>query len=366
MQNLIRRTIRVPFLLFFVLFVSTNIEAAGDSPPKERFFSIEQHAPGLEELISPSAKLQLLGDRYGLTEGPLWMDSDDGGFLLFTDLISNVIYKWAPKEGTSVFLEEAGYSGDDIDNAGYQARRGRMRVVLIGPNGLTLDPEGRPVYCAMPDRRVMKLEKDGTRTVVAEKYKGRRFSGPNDLVYRSDGILYFTDSIFGLRGAEQGKESPYREIPYNGVYMVKDGEVTLLVKDRELGGQPNGIAFTPDEEHIYISADYNRIMRYAVKPDGTLGEGVVFRDGETSDGMKVDERGNVYTTAVWEGEVRITSPEGRRLGVINLPLFDREPQEQICATNVAFGDADSKGLYITACEHVYRIQMKVPGIRPRR
>lgn len=353
------------FALVFV-FSLVTLNAFSDDIPPERFFSIEQHAPGLEELISPSAELQLLGDRYGLTEGPLWMDDDKGGFLLFTDLVSNVIYKWAPKEGTSVFLENAGYSGDDIDNAGYQAWRGRMRVVLIGPNGLTLDPEGRPVYCAMPDRRVMRLEKDGTRTVMADKYKGKRFSGPNDLVYRSDGILYFTDSIFGLRGAEQGKKSPYREIPYDGVYMIKNGEATLLVKDRELGGQPNGIAFSPDEKHIYISADYNRIMRYAVKPDGTLGEGTVFLNGETSDGMKVDEKGNIYTTAVWEGEVRITSPQGKRLGIINLPLYNREPKVQICATNVAFGDADSKGLYITACEHVYRIQMKVPGIRPYR
>jgi gluconolactonase len=353
------------FIPALVVSITMPGLSAGDDLPAERFFTIERHAPELEELISPSAELQLLGDRYGLTEGPLWMDSDDGGFLLFTDLISNVIFKWAPKEGTSVFLEEAGYSGDDIDNAGFQARRGRMRVVLIGPNGLTLDPQGRPVYCAMPDRRVMRLEKDGTRTVVAEKYNGMRFSGPNDLVYRSDGILYFTDSIYGLRGAEQGKKSPYQEIPYDGVYMVKDGKVTLLVKDRGLGGQPNGIAFTPDEKHIYISADYNRIMRYEVKPDGTLGEGIVFLDGETSDGMKVDERGNVYTTIVWGSEVRITSPQGKRLGIIKLPLYSREPQVQICATNVAFGDADSKGLYITACEHVYRIQMKVAGVRPR-
>jgi len=349
-----------------VLSIVTANAPADDKLPVERFFTIERHAPGLEELINPGAQLELLGDRYGLTEGPLWVDSTDGGYLLFTDLISNVIFKWAPKEGTSVFLEKAGYSGDDIDNAGYQARRGRMRVILIGPNGLTLDPEGRPVWCAMPDRRVMRLEKDGTRTVMAEKYNGKRFSGPNDLAYRSDGILYFTDSIFGLRGAEQGKKSPNQEIPYNGVFMVKNGEAILLVTDKELGGQPNGIVFSPDEKYLYISADYNRIMRYEVKTDGTLGEGIVFVNGETSDGMKVDEKGNVYTTAVWEGEVRITSPEGKRLGVLKLPLLgNREPQAQVCATNVAFGDADGKGLYITACEHVYRIQMKVAGVRPQ-
>lgn len=348
----------------FILSAITLTAFADEASNGRRNFSIEKHAPELDNLVSPDAELELLGDRYGLTEGPLWVDSHDGGYLLFTDLISNVIFKWAPRAGTSVFLEQAGYSGDDINNAGFQARRGRMRVVLIGPNGLTLDPQGRPVWCAMPDRRVMRLEKDGTRTVMADTYNGKRFSGPNDLVIRSDGILYFTDSIFGLRGAESGQESPYREIPYTGVFMVKNGTASLLVKDKELEGDPNGIAFSPDEKFLYVSADYNRIMRYELKADGTLGEGIVFLDGETSDGMKVDEKGNVYTTMVWDGEIRITSPEGKRLGVIYLPTINREPQAQICATNVAFGDADSKGLYITACEHVYRLQMKVAGLRP--
>jgi gluconolactonase len=343
---------------------STRNVVADEPEAAERKFSIEVLSPELHDLVSPDAELELLGDRYGLTEGPLWLDSDDGGSLLFTDLISNVIFQWTPGEGSSVYLDEAGYSGDDINNAGFQARRGRMRVILIGPNGLTLDPAGRPVWCAMPDRSVKRLEKDGSRTVIAEKYNGKRFSGPNDLVYRSDGTLYFTDSIFGLRGAESGQQSPYREIPYNGVYMVKNGAVTLLVKDKDLGGDPNGVALSPDEKFLYVSADYNRIMRYELEKDGSLGTGTVFVDGETSDGMKVDQRGNVYTTAVWEGEVRITSPEGKRLGVIYLPKISREPQVQICATNVAFGDADSKGLYITACEHVYRLQMKVAGVRP--
>jgi len=362
MPNGKRRSLNlVPTVL---AFFTASIALADETDSSAREFRIETFKPEMNELVSNDAELELLGDRYGLTEGPLWMDDGQGGFLLFTDLISDAIFKWTPAEGNSVFLDDAGYSGDDINNAGFQAMRGRMRVILIGPNGLTLDPQGRLVWCAMPDRRVMRLEKDGTRTVVAEKYNGKRFSGPNDLVYRSDGTLYFTDSIFGLRGAESQQESPYREIPYNGVFMVKNGDVTLLVKDAELGGDPNGVALSPDERYLYVSADYNRIMRYELKKDGTLGEGKVFIDGETSDGMKVDQRGNVYTTAVWEGEVRVTSPEGHRLGVIYLPRVDTEPRVQICATNVAFGDADSKGLYITACEHVYRLQMKVPGVRP--
>lgn len=340
--------------------------AQDPSASADRFFSVERNAPGLEELIEPGVQPELLGDRYGLTEGPVWVDSDDGGYLLFADLISNVIYKWAPKQGTSVFLENAGYSGDDIYTAGTQTLRGRMHVLLIGPNGITLDPQGRVVYCASPDRRIMRLEDDGSRTVIAESYDGMRFSGPNDLVYRSDGSLYFTETIWGLRGVRGGHTSPIREMPYTGVFMVKDGEVSLLVDDDELGGMPNGLAFSPDEKYLYLNANYNSVKRYEVKPDGTLSNGEVFIDGEGSDGIKVDERGNVYTTTgAGPGEVRITSPQGVRLGAIKLPVYNSEPRAQICATNIAFGDADSKGLYITACEHVYRVQMKVAGIRPQ-
>ena len=363
-QQLIVSIIRlIPPALVAVFAAGT---ALAEEEPTERFFSIERNAPGMEELISPGAELELLGDRYGLTEGPVWVDSEDGGYLLFADLISNVIYKWAPKEGTTVFLENAGYTGNDIYTAGTQTLRGRMHVLLIGPNGITLDPEGRVVYCASPDGKIMRLEKDGNRTVIADKYEGMRFSGPNDLVYRSDGALFFTETIWGLRGVRGGHTSPIRELPFTGVFMVKDGETSLLVKDEELGGMPNGIAFSPDEKYLYVNADYDAIMRYDVASDGRLTNGMTFIDGEGSDGIKVDELGNVYTTTgAGPGDIRITSPDGVRIGTIKLPVFNREPQAQICATNVAFGDSDSKGLYITACEHVYRVQMKVAGIRPQ-
>jgi gluconolactonase len=350
-----------------LLSSTASLAAAQEAePPAERFFTIEQHAPGLQELISPGAEWQLLGDRYGLTEGPVWVDDDRGGHLLFADLISNVIYKWAANEGTTVFLENAGYSGDDILSVGTQTLRGRMHVLLIGPNGITLDPQGRVVYCASPDRRIMRLEKDGRRTIIAESYQGMRFSGPNDLVYRSDGTLYFTETIWGLRGARDKLRSGERELPFTGVFAVKDGNVSLLVDDEQLGGMPNGLAFSPDEQYLYVNAGDESIKRYAVNPDGTLGAGDVFIDGEGSDGIKVDVRGNVYTTTgAGPGEVRIFSPAGERLGAIKLPVANREPRAQVCATNVTFGDRDGKGLYITACEHVYRVRMQVEGIRPK-
>jgi gluconolactonase len=352
-------------LVALATLVVVPADAQDASEPAEQFFTIERLAPGFEDLVKPGAEWQLLGDRYGLTEGPVWMDDASGGHLLFADLISNVIYQWAPKEGTTVFLENAGYSGDDILSVGTQTLRGRMHVLLIGPNGITLDPQGRVVYCASPDRRIMRLERDGRRTVLAEAYDGKRFSGPNDLVYRSDGTLYFTETIWGLRGARDKLRSNERELPFTGLFAVKDGEVRLLVDDRQLGGMPNGLAFSPDEKYLYANADDKRIMRYEVNADGTLGAGSVFVDGEGSDGIKVDTKGNVYTTTgAGPGEVRIFSPAGVRLGTIKLPISNREPRAQVCATNVAFGDRDGKGLYITACEHVYRVQMEVEGLRP--
>lgn len=348
------------------LLASFGASAQGATRPAERPFTIEQQSPAFAELVKPSAKWELLGDRYGLTEGPVWVDDASGGYLLFADLISNVIYRWDARQGTTVFLENAGYTGDDLMGAGTQTLRGRMHVLLIGPNGITLDDRGRVVYCASPDRRIMRLEKDGSTTVIADNYEGKRFSGPNDLVYRSDGTLYFTETIWGLRGARDKLRAHERELPFTGVFAVKDGNVTLLVNDEQLGGMPNGLAFSPDERFLYVNGGDSGIMRYDVKPDGTLGTRTVLIPGEGSDGIKVDVKGNIYTTTgAGPGEVRVFSPSGERLGAIKLPISNREPLAQICATNIAFGGRDGKTLYITACEHVYSVQMEVEGIRPR-
>lgn len=335
------------------------------SPPAvvERPFEIVRVDSALDAVLSPNAKAERLAAGFGLTEGPVWVPEGASGYLLFSDLVSNVIYKWAPKQPISVFLEKAGYSGADLNNAGTQTRRGRMAVLLIGPNGEALDPQGRLVFCASPDGTVVRLERDGSRTVLASRYEGKRFNGPNDLVIRSDGALYFTDSDFGLRGS---RSSPLKELSFNGVYLVKDGAVTLLVDDKTLGGFPNGITMSPDEKFLYLSSGFTKMWRYEVKPDGTLGAGKVFFEGGEGivDGMKTDQRGNLYSTGgAGPGAIRITSPEGRHLGTIHLPVSAREPREQICATNVAFGDADGKSLYITACEAIYRIRVNIPGVR---
>jgi gluconolactonase len=329
--------------------------------PTPRPFRIARLDAALDAVVAADAKLELLGDRFGLTEAPVWVPDSGAGYLLFSDLISNVIYKWSPGAQISVFLERAGYSGDDPMHAGYQTRRGRMAVLLIGPNGLSLDGQRRLLYLASPDRAVMRLEPDGTRTVVADRHDGKRFNGPNDLAVRADGGMYLTDTPFGLR---DGLANPAAELPFSGVYLIKDGRTTLLYSNADNPrGMPNGIALSPDERHLYFNAGFENVLRYDVAPDGTISNGRVFITGEGSDGMKVDRLGNLYTTSgAGPGEVRITSPEGKRIGVLELPVPAGEPQAQVCATNVAFGDRDGRMLYITACEHVYRIRLKVPGV----
>jgi gluconolactonase len=324
-------------------------------------FTIVRLDPALDAIVSADATLETVGDRFGLTEGPLWVQDGTSGYLLVSDLIANVIYKWTPDGQLSAFLENI-YDGPDLLNVGQQTRRGRMNVIIIGSNGLTLDRQGRLIIASPASRAVLRLEKDGTRTVVADRFDGKRFNGPNDVVVKSNGSIYFTDGNSGLRG---GLASPLREIAFNGFYLVKDGRVTLAGSNKGFKeGFPNGIALSPDERYLYVTIG-RKIMRYEVQADDTVANDSEFLDVEGNDGMKVDATGNVFsTTGAGPGEVRITSREGKRLGTLRLPQPPGEPREQICATNVGFGDADGKGLYITACTHVYHIRLNMPGVQP--
>ena len=329
--------------------------------PADRPFKIIKLDPALDQIIAPGAKLETLGDHFGLTEGPVWIRNGANGYLLFSDCAANVIYRWQAAKPLSVFLEKSGYTGSDILNVGQQTvTGGRVAILLIGSNGLTLDPQGRLVITAMADRKIVRLEKDGARTVLADRYEGKRFSGPNDIVVKSDGAIYFTDSVNGLRG---GGESPARELHFNGFYLVKDGKVTYLGGDRDAPGDfPNGIALSPDEKHLYVTAGFHKTLRYDVLTDDTLANPVTFLN-EGVDGMKVDQRGDLYST-VLGGEIWITTPEGKHIGTLQLPQISEEPRPRIVDTNLAFGDADGKTLYITACTHLFRIRLKVAGVRP--
>jgi gluconolactonase len=337
----------------------------GDGPPlPERPFSITRSDPALDAIIAPNAKLELVSDEFGLTEGGVWIPEGKSGYLLVVDMLANCIYKITPDNQVSLFMYKAGYSGNDLLHAGIQTRRGRANVLLIGPQVVTRGPQGHIIWAASNDRAIMRLEQDGTtRTILANNYQGKRFNGPNDIAIRSDGALYFTDADTGLR---DGRMSPLKELPFTGVFLVKDDKVTLLLDDKQLGGGPNGIALSADEKFLYLSAGQTKLMRYEVKADGTLGAGTLFSEGDgIGDGIKVDKQGNVFSTGgAGPGEIRILSPDGKLLGMLHIPLWFREPKREINALNVTFGGNDGRTLYISAGEAVFKIRLKTQGIIP--
>jgi gluconolactonase len=293
--------------------------------------------------VPPDARLEQVAGGFEFTEGPLW--SPDGA-LLFSSPNTNVIYRWDSTTGAvSVFNPKSGYSGVDIGRFGQP-----------GSNGLTFDPDGRLVVCQHGNRRVIRVNPHGDTTVLAERFEGRRLNSPNDLVYRSDGTLYFTDPPFGLPG---GFDDPDKELPFSGVFRTSDGEVSLV--SDELEG-PNGIAFSPDERFLYVGnwdPERKVVIRYEVDSEGALSNGIVFHDmtdapGEDAiDGIKVDRAGNLYVCG--PGGIWILSPEGERLGLLGLP---EEPH------NLAWGGDDARDLYVTALTSVYRIRLGIPGTRP--
>jgi gluconolactonase len=334
----------------------------GDGPPPApKPFRIRRMDPALDAIVAPSAELELIASGFGLNEGPVWVPEGASGYLLVSGLIDNVIYKISADKRVSVFLDHAGYSGTDVEHVGTQTRSGRSHVILIGPSCASLDSAGRLIWCADNDRALMRLEKDGTRTVLSSGADGKRYSGPNDIAVAHDDAVYLTDNDFGLRGAGS---SPDKQMP-NGIWRIKDGRATKVLDAETLGGIPNGIALSPDQRYLYATA-LQTLMRYDVSADGTLGQGRIFAEGEgIGDGMKVDTLGNVYSTSgAGPGIVRITAPTGALLGFLDLPVYGGEPKRQICATNVAFGDTDGKSLYITACDVVYRIRLEVAGVMP--
>jgi gluconolactonase len=344
--------------------VAVTLQAQPRVPPGTGAgFRIERLDPALDELIDPETPLVTLGDRFALTEGPVWVPDPGGGYLLFSDNAANVIYRWERDRPLSVFLENSGFTGRDTSAVGAQTIAGRVPILLIGSNGLALDAEGRLLVAAMSDRTIYRLERDGTRTILADRYQGRRFNGPNDLVAKSNGAIYFTDTVWGLRGADK---DPAREIPYSGFFLIKGGVVTLLGSDRDRAGTgPNGITLSPDEKHLYVTAGRRGTLRYDILTDDTVANPQPFV-AHGVDGMKVDERGNLYTTSGGTpGVVQITSPAGTPLGRLHLPQPTYEPRPRVCATNVAFGDADGRGLYITACTHLFSLRVKVRGAHIR-
>jgi gluconolactonase len=353
----------------YVLCVSLAMAVHSMSAQTQRPGEIVRLDAALNRIVPPDAKLELLQGEGSFEggEGPVWIQQKKSGYLLFSDVSGNRIFQWAPAcfkypcppDGKlSVFLEHSGYK--DASRLGSKDASG---VRLYGSNGLTLDRKGRLVMDATGDRAVERVEKDGMRTILADRYEGKRLTCPNDIVVKSDGAIYFTDGAAGCLAKRE--DDPAKELPFHGVYLLKDGNLELL--DQDPGGfPPNGLAFSPDEKILYVNnggplPNQRQIFAYDVAPNDTVSNRRLFIDftGEKGlggpDGMKVDRQGNVYSTGA--GGVWILSPDGKRLGQVPAPDGGR-------FSNLTFGDADSKTLYVVTSKTLWRIRLSVPGIRP--
>ena len=306
--------------------------------------TIVRLSPALDDVVAAGASIEKVATGFEFTEGPLWVR--DGNYLLFSDPNANTIYRWSPDDGqVSIYRTKSGYAGPDIGE-----------YAQPGSNGLTLDRDGRLTIAEMGRRRVTRLEPNGTITVLADSFAGKRLNSPNDLVYRSDGMLYITDPPFGL---PKTFDDSRKELSFSGVFCLCHGTLKLVAKDFT---GPNGLAFSPDEKYLYVDdwdEHHKAIDRYPVLANGELGKGTLFADltsepgDDALDGMKVDIHGNVYVAG--PGGLWIFSPAGRALGRI---VLSEEPH------NLAWGDADGKTLYIAALTSIYRVRLNVEGVRP--
>ncbi|MCX6641776.1 MAG: SMP-30/gluconolactonase/LRE family protein [Candidatus Bathyarchaeota archaeon] len=275
--------------------------------------------------IQENSEVERLTTGYQFLEGPVWNSAY--GFLLFSDIPANRIYKWVPDGSVSVFREPCGNS-----------------------NGLTFDKRGNLIICEHGTRRLSILEKNEDYKVLADRYQDKRLNSPNDVVVRSDGKIYFTDPPYGIKVDEQ-------ELPFQGVYSldVEKEKLTLLLNDFD---RPNGLAFSPDEKVIYIADSSNRrhVRAFDVESDGSLIHGRVFAEIRSElpgnpDGMKVDVEGNLYIAAA--GGVWVFSVKGEHLGIIDTPETP---------ANLAWGDKDWRSLFITARTSLYHVKIKTKGV----
>jgi len=279
-----------------------------------------------------------LATGFRFTEGPVWMPD---GYLLFSDIPADRIYRWRPVASDKTHGSDAGHVQ-------------LWREPTGNANGLATDGQSRVVACEQGKRRVARIEADGTRAVLADRYQGKRLNSPNDVVVKSDGSVYFTDPPYGITPGESSSVRAQQEQPCNGLYRIRtDGTVELLVDDFD---RPNGLAFSPDESLLYVADSPRRHVRaFAVDAGGGLTDSRIFADMDhpqpgVPDGMKVDVAGHLYVagaTGVW-----VFEPTGTCLGVIVTP---ERP------TNCAWGDDDRRSLYITARPSLYRIRVSVPG-----
>jgi gluconolactonase len=308
-------SMRAILAVFVVLFSGGTMAAADD------FVVVDQAA--LNKLVAPGAKLEKVASGMKFIEGPVWFESD-GGYLVFSDIPNNRLHRWSAAGGLSVFRQPSNNS-----------------------NGNTRDREGRLVSCEHGSRQVTRTEADGTVTVLARDYQGKRLNSPNDVVAKSDGTIWFTDPPYGLRDQKVGKELDKQYV----FRLDPSGALTAVASDFV---RPNGLCFSPDEKKLYIADSAGPwdgqatawVRVFDVAADNTLSGGQQFCkiDKGVPDGMRVDEQGNLWCTA-GDG-VRIYSPSGAHVGTILCPETP---------ANCAFGGSDGRTLFMTSNTSLYTI-----------
>ena len=316
-------------ILVSALFALLTIQLATQAGAQQslRKFELQANSPEFWNLIARDAKLAQVATGFGFTEGPVW---DSEGFLYISDETLNKIFRVYVSDGRKEEL-----------------------IALGDPDGNTYDRHGRLIDCASVLRAIIAISKDGKYEVLANKFEGKKFNSPNDVILGPDGALYFTDPTLDL---PQGQK---QEIPFQGVYRLDEhGNVRLLTKDLT---QPNGLAFSPNGKKFYVDDSEQRNIRvYEVSSDGALSNGRIFGDehGEKNDGVpdgiKVDVPGNLFVTGpkgIW-----VWDAKGKHLGTIVLP---EQP------ANLTWGGQDSKTLYITATTSVYRLETISRGFVPK-
>jgi len=313
---------RVGLLLFALGIAACALRTAGQNG---RQFGLQAESPRFWELIDREVKLDKIATGFGFTEGPVW---DPGGFVYVSDEEQNKIYR-------------------------VYADGHREELIALGdPDGNTYDKESYLIDCASVLRAIIRIDAKGRYTVLADRFEGKRFNSPNDVVIGPDGAIYFTDPTLDLPQGEK------QEIPFQGVYRLgKDGSVRLLTKEL---AQPNGLAFSPDGKQLYVDDSEQRNIRvYDFHSDGSVSNGRIFgteagppKSG-VPDGIKVDTGGNLYITG--PGGIWVWDPEGHHLGTILMP---EQP------ANLAWGDSDYGTLYITATKSVYKLRTKARGHVP--
>jgi len=316
---------------------------------------LERYDLAIDKLVSSDAKIEVLGGGYDWSEGVVWVpapppradskEAPESGYALFSDIPPNKIFKWQPGKGVSVFKEKVGYTGPEPPP-----------MKEPGTNGLALDSQGRLVMCCHGDRCIKRIEKDGKIVTIADKFEGKRFNSPNDLVYAANGDLYFTDPPYGLQEQEKDKG---RELDWFGVYRLsRDGKVTLLTKEMT---RPNGIGLSPDEKTVYVAQSDPKAplwKAFPIKPDGSFGESRTVLDASEwakrgdkglPDGLDIDATGNLWATA--PGGVAIFTPEGKVLGRLNTGE---------ATANCKFGN-DKRTLFICADMYFCKIRTLTKG-----